>query len=121
VRWGSFDNEYKSDLASRLMGDKMPRNKAKTEKQLETQTKTEIVEELPKIKAMRKNSSKYEQEFQNIPEGKFLKVEGKTEISRYFGALKRFQKQGKFQDLECHQRTMDNEVYGYIGHKDEKK
>jgi hypothetical protein len=73
----------------------MPKNKAKTEKELETQTKTEIVDELPKTKAVRKNSGKYEQEFQNIPQGKFLKIEGKTEISRYFGALRRFQKQGK--------------------------
>ena len=77
--------------------------------------KPEIVDELPKIRIARRNNSKYEMEFASIPEGKFLKVKGLKQISRYFGALKRLQDQGKFLNLEAHQRTIDGEVYGFIG------
>lgn len=94
---------------------KEPRYEAETP---EKETETKYVEEIPKIK--RKNATgKYEKEFSNIPPGKFLKVVGSEEISRYFGALKRLQDQGKFTDLEAHQRTIEGEIYGYIGRKED--
>lgn len=54
---GQFDNEYKSDLDSRPLSGKMTAKKTKSEKEPETQTKTEIVDALPKIKAMRKSNN----------------------------------------------------------------
>ena len=76
------------------------------------------MEEVPRIQ--RKNTtSKYEEELSNIPEGQFLKVVGGKEISRYFGALKRMQDQGRFTDLEAHQRTIGGEIHGYIGRKED--
>lgn len=105
----------------------MPENKPKSEKEPQTEAQTpekeegtEIVEKIPPIQ--RKNAtSKYEEEFNNIPEGKFLKVVGGKEISKYFGALSRLQDQGKFTDLEAHQRTIEGEIYGYIGRKEDFK
>jgi hypothetical protein len=103
----------------------MSENKPKSQKEpqfeaetLEKEEKTEIVESFPRIQ--RKNAtSKYVKEFEAIPPGKYLKVLGGKEISRYFSALTRLQDQGKFSDLEAHQRTIDGEIHGYIGRKED--
>jgi len=95
------------------------KNKPKTETEpQEEEEKPEIVHEIPKIRAIRRNNSKYEMEFASLQEGEFLKLKGRKQISRYFGALRRLQKQGKFPNLESHTRTAENgEVHGYIGTK----
>ena len=95
------------------------KNKPKTETEPLLEAKPpKYVKTIPKIKVVRKNNSKYELEFAAIPEGQHLEVVGKKQISRYFSALKRLQKQGKFQNFECHTRTTENgEVHGYIGEK----
>lgn len=88
---------------------------AKTEKEAKTPA---YVKNIPKIRAVRRNNSKYEFEFAAIPEGEYLEIVGRKQISRYFGALRRLQKQGKFTNFECHTRTIDGKIYGFIGYKE---
>lgn len=97
--------------------EKQPRSEAETP---EKETETKYVEDMPRIQ--RKNAtSEYAEEISTIPEGQFLRVVGSKEISRYFSALSRLQDQGKFANLEAHQRTIDGEIYGYIGRKEDFK
>lgn len=95
----------------------MPENKPESKKEPQKEAE-KYVKKIPPIQ--RKDAkSKYAEEFASIPRGKFLRVVGDKDISRYFGALKRLQDQGYFTDLEAHQRTKEGKIYGYIGWKED--
>lgn len=71
------------------------------------------ISEIPKKQANR--VSKYYDIFAAIPEGEALRIDGKKELARYSGALRRLQKEGEFLDLKVWRRTINGDVVGFIG------